>query len=82
MGNRGRREMANYTSGRHTFARGPVTDQVKGKLVTMIKAAEGKEDLLAEDIIEAIAVARNDRDGFRAVDRLLADLAKEYAAEA
>lgn len=34
--------MANYTSGRHTFARGPVTDQVKGKLVTMIKAAEGK----------------------------------------
>lgn len=73
--------MANYTSGRHTFARGPVTDQVKGKLVTMIKAAEGKEDL-AEDIIEAIAVARNDRDGFRAVDRLLADLAKEYAAEA
>ncbi|MDY6929540.1 MAG: hypothetical protein SWN10_20860 [Pseudomonadota bacterium] len=74
--------MANYTSGRHKFARGPVTDQVKRKLVTMIKAAEGKEDLLAEDIIEAIAVARNDRDGFRAVDRLLADLAKEYAAGA
>lgn len=48
----------------------------------MIKAAEGKEEFLAEGIIEAIAVARSDRDGFRAVDRLLADLAKEYAAEA
>lgn len=74
--------MANYTSGRHTFARGPVSEQVKVKLVGMIKASGGKEDLLAEDIIEVIAVARNDRDGFRAVDRLLADLAKEYVAGA
>lgn len=73
--------MADHTLGRHKFARGPVTDQVKTKLVAMIKAAEGKEELLAEDIIEAIAVGRNDRDGFRAVERLLADLATEYAAE-
>ena len=35
--------MANYTSGRHKFARGPVTDQVKAKLVAMIKAAEERE---------------------------------------
>lgn len=74
--------MANYTSGRHKFSRGPVTDQIKGKLVAMIKAAEGKEDLLAEDIIEAIAVARNDKDGFRAVGRLLAELANEYPVRA
>lgn len=71
-------EMASYTTGRHKFARGPVTDEIKVKLLQMIKASSGKEELLAEDIIEAIAVARNDPEGFRAANRLLEQLQAAY----
>ncbi|WP_026960514.1 hypothetical protein [Aliagarivorans taiwanensis] len=73
--------MANYTSGRHKFARGPVTDELGKKLVAMIKGSSGKEELLAEDVIELIAVARNDNDGFRAANRAADELSKAYKAE-
>ncbi|MFL1449394.1 hypothetical protein ACI77O_13435 [Pseudomonas tritici] len=60
---------------RHRYTRGPVTDQLKQKLLSRIKQDNGDADLLAEDIIELIAVARNDQDGFSAasleLDRLL-----------
>lgn len=66
--------MANYTTGRHRYARGPVTDSVKLKLIERLQA-EQDLGLLAEDIIEMIAVGRNDPDGFRAVNRELDRLA-------
>lgn len=53
--------MANYTTGRHRYARGPVTDSVKLKLIERLQA-EQDLGLLAEDIIEMIAVGRNDPD--------------------
>lgn len=60
---------------RHRYARGPVTDQFKQKLLLRLQQDQGNADLLAEDILELIAVARNDKDGFRAasweLDRLL-----------
>lgn len=56
---------------RHRFARGPVTDQLKQKLLLRLKQDQGDADLLANDIIELIAVARNDQDGFTAVSREL-----------
>ena len=56
---------------RHRNARGPVTDQLKQKLLSRLKQFQGDADLLAEDIIELIAVARNDQDGFSAVSREL-----------
>lgn len=62
-------------STRHQYARGPVTDQLKQKLLLRLKQDQGDANLLADDIIELIAVARNDQDGFRAasleLDRLL-----------
>lgn len=72
--------MASYTSGRHKFARGPVTDKIKEKLITMIKASVGSnnEGLLADDIIELIAVARSDKEGFRAVNKLLDTFIEKY----
>ncbi|MDH4602477.1 hypothetical protein [Pseudomonas syringae] len=60
---------------RHRYARGPVTDRLKQKLLLRLQQGLGDSDLLAEDIIELIAVARNDQDGFRAatqeLDRLI-----------
>jgi len=56
---------------RHRYARGPVTDQLKQKLLSRLKQDQGDADLLAEDIIELIAVARNDQDGFSAASREL-----------
>ncbi|NNB34056.1 hypothetical protein [Pseudomonas fragi] len=56
---------------RHRYARGPVTDQLKQKLLSRLKQDQGGADLLAEDIIELIAVARNDKDGFSAASREL-----------
>lgn len=70
--------MANYTSERHRFARGPITDNIRVRLVNMIKRSKGKEELLAEDIIEAMAVARNDNDGFKAAERLIKTLESDY----
>ncbi|MCF5382039.1 hypothetical protein GIW05_00695 [Pseudomonas syringae] len=62
-------------SERHRYARGPVTDQLKQKLLCRLKQGQGDTDLLAEDIIELIAVARNGQDGFssasRELDRLI-----------
>ena len=66
--------MASYTSGRHRYARGPVSEAVKQKLMTRLQNDQNLE-LLAEDIIEVIAVARNDPDGFRAASRELDRLA-------
>ncbi|ELQ8317602.1 TPA: hypothetical protein L6A34_31485 [Pseudomonas aeruginosa] len=60
---------------RHRYARGPATDLLKQKLLLRLKQDQGDANLLAEDIIELIAVARNDQDGFSAatleLDRLL-----------
>lgn len=60
---------------RHRYARGPATDQLKQKLLLRLKQDQGNADLLAEDIIELIAVARNDQNGFSAasfeLERLL-----------
>lgn len=58
-------------STRHRHARGPVTEQLKQKLLLRLKQDQGDADLLAEDIIELIAVARNDQDGFSAASREL-----------
>ena len=62
-------------STRHQYARGPITEKLKQKLLLRLKQNQGDTDLLAEDIIELIAVARNDQDGFSAanleLDRLL-----------
>lgn len=66
--------MASYTTGRHRYARAAVTDEVKRKLIDRLHQ-EQDLDLLAEDIIEVIAVARNDPDGFRAANRELDRLA-------
>lgn len=67
-------EKANMNT-RHLCARGPVTDQLKQKVLALIERDQGDADLLAEDIIELIAVARTDKDGFssasRALDRLI-----------
>lgn len=56
---------------RHRYARGPVTGELKQKLLSRLKQYQGDADLLAEDIIELIAVARDDQDGFRAASREL-----------
>lgn len=58
-------------STRYRYARGPVTDQLKQKLLLRLNQNQGDADLLAEDIIELMAVARNDKDGFRAASREL-----------
>lgn len=65
------------STGRHRFARGPVTEEVKQKLIAWIRAAQSDNvELLAEDIIEVIAAARNEQGGFRAalheIERLAA----------
>ena len=66
--------MASHTTGRHRYARGPVTEDMKKKLIVRLQNDEDLE-LLADDIIEGIAVARNDPDGFRAANRELDRLA-------
>ncbi len=58
-------EVASSTTGRHRYARASVTDEVKMKLMTRLQNDQDLE-LLADDIIEVMAVARNDPDGFRA----------------
>ncbi|WP_340617394.1 hypothetical protein [Xenorhabdus entomophaga] len=63
---------------RYQFARSSVTQETKEKLIHMIKKCSGKHELLAEDIIELILVARNDPDGFRAVSKLLDNLKDAY----
>lgn len=68
-----------YITQRHKYARGQVTEDVKAKLLHMIKCSRGREELLAEDIIEAIAEARNSSDGFRAVSDLLCRLGSDYS---
>ena len=62
--------MASHTTGRHRYARGPVTEDMKKKLIVRLQNDEDLE-LLADDIIEVIAVTRNDPDGFRAGNREL-----------
>lgn len=60
---------------RHRYASGPATELLKQKLLLRIKQDQGDANLLAEDIIELIAIARNDHGGFSAatleLDRLL-----------
>ncbi|WLS81133.1 hypothetical protein Q3V30_22005 (plasmid) [Erwinia pyri] len=51
---------------RYNHARGPVSFDIKRKLVELIQTHKDA-DSLAEDIIELIAVGRSDPDGFRAV---------------
>jgi hypothetical protein len=46
----------------------------------MMKASEGIETLVAEDIVEAMAIGRNDPEGFRAVDQFLSELSEKYDA--
>ncbi|MGP9797008.1 hypothetical protein ACT3UJ_06585 [Halomonas sp. 86] len=66
--------MVSHTNGRHRYARGPVAEDVKKKLIARLQNDQDF-DQLAEDIIEVIAVARNDPDGFRAANRELDRLA-------
>ena len=66
--------MASYTTGRHRYARASVTEEVKVKLMTRLQNDQDLE-LLADDIIEVMAVARNDPDGLRAASRELDRLA-------
>lgn len=66
--------MASYTTGRHRYARGPVSEDVKKKLMDRLQNDQDFE-LFAEDIIEVMGVARNDPDGFRAANRELDRLA-------
>jgi hypothetical protein len=72
--------MAESAPVRIQFARGPVTDRVQAKLVKMMKASEGIETLVAEDIVEAMTIGRNDPEGFRAVDQFLNELTEKYEA--
>ncbi|MEN4545895.1 hypothetical protein [Pantoea agglomerans] len=51
---------------RYNHARGPVSLEVKRKLIELIQT-HNNADSLAEDIIELIAVGRSDSEGFRAV---------------
>lgn len=55
---------------RYNHARGPVSLDVKRKLVEFIQT-HSDADSLAEDIIELIAVGRSDSEGFRAVSNEL-----------
>ncbi|PHM51276.1 hypothetical protein [Xenorhabdus sp. KK7.4] len=66
------------TTNRYQFSRGPITQEIKTKLIKMIENSSGKHEILAEDIIEIVSVARNDPDGFRAVNKLLDRLKEEY----
>ncbi|WP_340621920.1 hypothetical protein [Xenorhabdus siamensis] len=66
------------TTNRYQFARGPITQEVKEKLIGMINNSSEKHELLAEDIIEIISVARYDPDGFRAVNKSLDSLKGAY----
>lgn len=63
-----------FPSGRHRYARASVTEELKGKLIDRLQQEQNLE-LLADDLIEVIAVARNDPDGFRAANRELDRLA-------
>lgn len=56
---------------RHRYARGPATDLLKQKLLSRLNQAQSSMDLLAEDIIELISVARNDQEGYSAANREL-----------
>jgi hypothetical protein len=64
---------------RHKYARGSVTEETKQKLVAMIERRNGKIELLAEDLIELMAVARRNKNGFRAVNKALDELFEAYA---
>lgn len=66
--------MASHTTGRHRYARASVTDEVKKKLMARLQNDQDLE-LLADDLIEVMAVVRNDPDGFRAANRELDRLA-------
>ncbi len=72
--------MANIASARQKYARGPVTDRVQAKLVRMMKHLRALRTLVAEDIVEAMAIGRNDPEGFRAVDQFLSELSEKYDA--
>lgn len=72
--------MTNNLSEQKKYARGAVTDRIQRKLVRMIKESQGKETLVAEDIIEAMSIGRNDPEGFRAVDKFLDDISNKYYA--
>lgn len=61
-------------SGRHRYARTTVTNEIKKKLVSRFSQEKDME-LLAEDIIEVIAVANNDPDTFYAAAQELDRLA-------
>ena len=63
---------------RHKYARGAVTEEIKPKLVAMIERSNGKIELLAEDLIELMAIANSDN-GFRAVNKTLDELFEAYA---
>ncbi len=64
----------------HQYAHGAVTAEIKQKLITMIeqRSSDGYIELLAEDIIELMAVARRDKNGFRAVNKALDELLEAY----
>lgn len=59
---------------RNRYTGGPDTEQLKQKLLLGLKQYQGDTDLLAEDMVELIAVARNEQNGFSAassdLDRL------------
>lgn len=54
---------------RYRYARGPVCNRIKEKLLVRMK--QGSAESVADDILELIAVARNDPEGFRAAEREL-----------
>ena len=58
---------------------GPVTDEMKDLLKQMIAKSGDKQDMLVNDILEVMGEARMSKEGFRAANDRLKELAKDYA---
>ncbi|MEQ5394118.1 hypothetical protein ABN236_18795 [Proteus sp. fly-1013] len=77
----------NYIEGlknnRYEFVRSPVSDEVREKLIILMQN-ENNRNMLAEDIIEMILIARNSPDGLQAVngyiDKII-NLSSRFALE-
>ncbi len=69
-----------YDPDRHKWGRSAITDEIRDKIIIMIEASVslGKVDLLAEDLLEIMADARNLPDGFIAANQHLGLLIKDY----
>ncbi len=67
-----------YSASRYKYARCPGSDRINKMLIKMIQASVGKEELLANDIIELMALMRFGTNGFQDAERLTEMFLNDY----